>query len=84
MVHTVSAGLTTGDLDTGRPQIDVPAHNDVFCLFVLRAERMACWRGTKEANLVLHLHLLQKGLLPSGSRLLPFEFCQSASSVYAA
>lgn len=63
--------------------MDVPVHNDVFYLFVLRAMRMACWRGTEEANLVLHLRLLQKGLLPSGSRLLLFEFCQSASSVYA-
>lgn len=67
MVHTVSADLTTGDLDTGRPQMDVPIQNDVFYLFVLRAVWMTCWRGTKEANLVLHLCRLQKGLMPSGT-----------------
>lgn len=36
-VHTVSAGLTTGDLRTGSLQINVPIQSDVFCLFVLRA-----------------------------------------------
>lgn len=53
--------------------MDVPAQNDVFYLFVLRAMRIACQRGTEEANLVLHLLRLQKGLLPSGSRLLPLH-----------
>lgn len=53
--------------------MNVPVQNDVFYLFVLRAVWMACWRGTEEANLVLHLRRLQKGLLPSGSRLLPLN-----------
>lgn len=47
--------------------MDVPIQNDVFYLFVLRAVWMTCWRGTKEANLVLHLCRLQKGLMPSGT-----------------
>lgn len=36
-----SADLTTGDLERGRPQINVPIHNDVFYFFVLRAAWMA-------------------------------------------